>query len=47
MIFVDVINYDMNCFNLGDTRWRGWLRHCATSRKVAGSVPDGITGTFH
>jgi hypothetical protein len=26
------------------TRWRSWLRHCATSRKVAGSIPDGATG---
>ena len=24
--------------------WRSWLRHCATSQKVAGSIPDGI---FH
>jgi len=24
-----------------------WLRHCATTRKVAGSIPDGVTGTFH
>jgi hypothetical protein len=26
-------------------RWRGrsWLRHCATNRKVAGSIPDGVT----
>ena len=23
------------------------LRHCATSRKVAGSIPVGITGIFH
>jgi hypothetical protein len=23
-------------------RWRSWLRHCATSRKVAGSIPDGV-----
>jgi hypothetical protein len=22
------------------TRWRIWLRHFATSRKVAGSIPD-------
>ena len=29
------------------TRWRSWLRHCATSRKVAGSIPDGVTGTYH
>jgi hypothetical protein len=29
------------------TRSRSWLRHCATSRKVAGSIPDGATGIFH
>ena len=23
------------------------MRHCATSRKVAGSFPDGVTGIFH
>jgi len=28
------------------TRWRSWLRHCATSGKVAGSIPDGVTGFF-
>jgi len=22
----------------GARRWRRWLRHCATSRKVAGSI---------
>jgi hypothetical protein len=27
--------------------WRSWLRHCATSRKVAGSIPDGVTGIFY
>ena len=27
--------------------WRSWLRHCATSRKVAGSIPDCIIGIFH
>jgi hypothetical protein len=21
-----------------------WLRHCATNRKVAGSIPDGVIG---
>ena len=26
------------------TRWRSWSRHCATSRKVAGSIPDGFIG---
>jgi hypothetical protein len=29
-----------------DTRWRSWLRHCATSRKVAGSIPHGATEIF-
>jgi hypothetical protein len=23
-----------------------WLRHCATNRKVAGSIPNGVVGTF-
>ena len=23
------------------------MRHCATSRKVAGSIPNGVTGNFH
>ena len=29
------------------TRWRSWLRHCAKSRKVAGSIPNGVIGIFH
>jgi hypothetical protein len=28
------------------TRWRSWLRHCATSRQVGGSIPDGVIGIF-
>jgi hypothetical protein len=24
-----------------------WFRYCATNRKVAGSIPDGVTGIFH
>jgi len=24
-----------------------WLRCCATNRKFAGSIPDGVTGIFH
>ena len=30
----------------GGTRWRSWLRHCVTSRKVAGSIPGGVIGIF-
>jgi len=33
-------------YNRG-TRWRSWLRHCATSRKVASSIPDSIIEYFH
>jgi hypothetical protein len=29
------------------TRWRSWLRHCTKSRKIAGSIPDGVTEIFH
>jgi hypothetical protein len=31
----------------GLIRWRSWLRHCATNRKVAGSIPDGVIGISH
>ena len=24
-----------------------WLRCCATNRKVAGSIPDGVIGIFY
>jgi hypothetical protein len=34
-------------FIAGGTRWRSWLRHCAASRKVAGSMPGGVIGIFH
>jgi len=29
------------------TRWRSWLMQCATSRKVAGLIPNGVIGFFH
>jgi len=44
-IYIYVYIYVYNCE--GGTRWRSWLRHCATSRKGAGSIPDGFTGIFH
>jgi hypothetical protein len=31
----------------GTRSGRSWLRHCATSRWFAGSIPDGVTGIFH
>ena len=33
-----------------NARWTAvaqWLMHCGTNRKVAGSIPTGVTGIFH
>jgi hypothetical protein len=43
----DKVKMNMAANGTGGTRWRSWLRHCATNRKVAGSIPDGVTGIFH
>ena len=32
--------FSLDVNRLRGTRWRSWLRHCATSRKVAGSIPE-------
>jgi hypothetical protein len=37
----------INLCQLWSTWWRIWLRHYATSQKVAGSIPDGVIGIFH
>jgi hypothetical protein len=39
----DVFFIDMLLLEPGP-RWRSWLRHCATNRKGAGSIPDGVSG---
>jgi hypothetical protein len=31
----------------GGTWWDSWLRHYATSWKVAGSIPDEVIGFFN
>ena len=28
-------------------QWCSWWRQCTTNKKVAGSIPDGVIGTFH
>ena len=33
--------------SLSGTAVAQWLRCCATNRKVAGSIPDGVIGIFH
>jgi hypothetical protein len=43
-----IINFTiLLCHRGGGTRWHSWLRHCATSWKVAGSIPGGVIGMFH
>jgi hypothetical protein len=39
--------YCINMYKYRCTRKRSWLRHCTTSRKVAGLIPDGVIGIFH
>jgi len=29
------------------TQWCSWLKHCATSQKVTGLIPNGVIGIFH
>jgi hypothetical protein len=43
LIFRLIQHYKWLC----DTRWRSWLRHCATRRNVVGSIPDAAIGIFH
>jgi len=31
----------------GGSMWRTLLRHCATSQKVAGSIPNGVSECCH
>jgi hypothetical protein len=47
--FRNVNKIEINCCLIlkRGKRWRSWLRHCATSRKVAGPIPDGVIGIFH
>ena len=40
--------YSMNHLSTaGGTRWDSWFRNCATRRKVAGSISDGVNGIFY
>jgi hypothetical protein len=41
-----VENYSVYMYHLGHAVTQ-WLRHCATNRKVAGSIPGGIIEIFH
>ena len=45
ILFFRLISEGMIVF--GETAVAQWLRYCATNRKVAGSIPDGVIGIFH
>jgi hypothetical protein len=34
-------------YHVGPLMVAQWLRYCATSRKVAGSIPDRVIGIFY
>ena len=45
-IYVQSVSYKYHLV-IGGTAVAQWLRLCATNRKVAGSIPDGVIGIFH
>jgi hypothetical protein len=44
---ISFCNFVAAVYNYRDMWWRGWFRHCATSRKIAGLIPDDLIGTLH
>ena len=49
LIFLFIEHYQCysSPFYIWGTVWRSWLRHCTTSRKVAGSIPNVVIGICH
>ena len=41
---VELLNYYTNHCTYMGTMVAQWLRYCATNRKVAGSIPAGVSG---
>ena len=46
-IFSSPLEFEIPYETVWGTRCRSCLRHCATSRKVAGSIPKSVTGISH
>jgi hypothetical protein len=47
--FYELLYFERNgrcTFQIRGTWWCSWLRHCATSWMVVGSIPDGVTVMF-
>ena len=47
MVYITTNIYVLGARLLGGRRWRSWLKHCATSWKVAVSIPAGVIKIFH
>ena len=47
LIFLYSLLFITDTTNIWRTAVAQWLRCCATNRKVAGSIPDGVIGIFH
>ena len=45
-IFISISRYFAGLFRSEGTAVAQWLRCCATNRKVAGSIPAGVSGFF-
>ena len=46
MSFLPCLHFLLSCFPLWGTAVAQWLRCCATNRKVAGSIPAGVSRFF-
>ena len=47
VVAAPVVTFTDNIISMWGTAVAQWLRCCATNRKVAGSIPDGVIGIFH
>jgi len=47
IIIITITTTTTTAVTTGGTRWCSWLKHCAISRKVGGSIPDGVIRIFH
>jgi hypothetical protein len=45
-MYLFIYSFHLSTYFEQGARWRSWLRHYATNRQVAGSIPDGVTGIF-
>jgi hypothetical protein len=47
IIIIMILMIVIIVITIGVTWLCSGLGHCATSRKVAGSIPDGVSGLFY